>query len=182
MATRYVLAVPSRDWELGNPLELVRQPESFTRAVVLDSKIKWLISKLKKMLNILDKFNWRKYIQILSLPIIIYQVFNLIDNYLKYPTEVSVEWIPFRDSNNRLTYESIPAITVCYENYFQKLLFDEKIRIGFESKFKFKNYYNKFKCPALKINDTFTQNVCDYFLSGDWEYHCQSFLHDNSNE
>ena len=41
--------------------------------------------------------------------------------------DVSVEWIPLRDSLNRLSDESIPAITVCYEHIFDRFLFNEEI-------------------------------------------------------
>ena len=84
------------------------------------------------------------------MPIIIYQVFNLIDNVLKFPTEVSFEWIPYRDPNNRLKYESIPAITVYYENNFQKFLFDEKVRKGFEFKFNDNKYQDQISNLEIK--------------------------------
>ena len=52
--------------------------------------------------------------------------------------DVSVEWIPLRDSLNRLSDESIPAITVCYEHIFEKILFDEELNKYFENIFNFK--------------------------------------------
>ena len=40
-------------------------------------KVKLLISKFKRFLNILERLNWRKCIKYICLPIIIYQVYNL---------------------------------------------------------------------------------------------------------
>ena len=42
--------------------------------------------------------------------------------------DVSVEWFPYKDTENRLSDESIPAITVCYEHIFERLLFDEDLK------------------------------------------------------
>ena len=42
--------------------------------------------------------------------------------------DVSVEWFPYKDTENRLSDESIPAITVCYEHIFERILFDEELK------------------------------------------------------
>ena len=55
--------------------------------------------------------------------------------------DVSVEWIPLRDSLNRLSDESIPAITVCYEHIFEKILFNEELI----------EYFNKIILPYNNI-------------------------------
>ena len=93
-----------------------------------------LLNNFRRIITYLEHFNWKKFIQILSLPLIVFQIWKLTDEYLEYPIYVSVEWIPLRDSLNRLSDESIPAITVCYEHIFEKFLFDEELA----------EYFNKF--------------------------------------
>ena len=91
-----------------------------------------ILNKLRNFILFLKVLNWRKFIQVLSLPLILFQIWKLTDEYLEYPMDVSVEWIPLRDSLNRLSDESIPAITVCYEHIFEKFLFDEELVKYFE--------------------------------------------------
>ena len=67
--------------------------------------IKILLDKIRAFASILENMNLRRFIHIISFPIIIYQLWKLMDNYLKYGTEVSVEWIPYRNSENRLKIE-----------------------------------------------------------------------------
>ena len=92
--------------------------------------IHWM-KKLKIYVDYIDKVNWQIVLQVLTLPIIIYQIWDLTDDYLKYPMDVSVEWFPYKDSNYRLSDESIPAITVCYEHIFKRILFDKIIQDSF---------------------------------------------------
>ena len=82
---------------------------------------------------------------------------------------MSVEWIPYRDSENRLNNESIPAITVCFEHIFQRILFDEKVKKSFEYSFSnekiisstFQQVFNEFK---IKSNESFRINLTKYIL------------------
>ena len=94
--------------------------------------IHYLIAKLKNVILILDKIKWKLLIRFLTFPFILYQIWELTDSYLNYKTEVSVEWIPYRDSENRLKNESIPSITICFEHIFQRILFDPKLRASLE--------------------------------------------------
>ena len=110
----------------------------FNFILILFSKITLFFNKFRKIMIYFEIFNWKKLIQLLSLPLIVFQIWKLTDEYLEYPMDVSVEWIPLRDSLNRLSDESIPAISVCYEHIFEKFLFDEELVEYFE--FFLQNY------------------------------------------
>ena len=59
----------------------------------------------------------------------------LIDKYLQFPTQTSIEMIEYKDinNNNRISLQSFPAITICYENTFEDILFDPYIRKHYEN-------------------------------------------------
>ena len=71
--------------------------------------------------------------------------------------DVSVEWIPLSDSLNRLSDESIPAITVCYEHIFEKFLFDEELVEYFETTFN--TFSNGNNTQYLNTNNISTHNI-----------------------
>jgi len=60
---------------------------------------------------------------------------------LQYSTQTSIQLIKYKN-NNRIPLQSIPAITLCYENTFQDILFDHNIRQYFIN--------NVFNNPFLK--------------------------------
>src|SRR6266481_1844431 len=101
----------------------------------------------------------------MSVPVIIYQMWKLTDSYLKYETEVSVEWIPYRDSENILKSESIPAITVCFEHIFERILFDRKLKPGLENNLFVDYFYYDGENHlenidfAIKTNNTYISNI-----------------------
>ena len=133
--------------------------------------MKILLDNLKILIVNLKNFNWKRIIQIISLPFIVYQIWKLTDNYLNFPTEVSVERIPNRDSLNRLSDESIPAITVCYEHIFERFLFDDKQKeyfnymIGIIDK-EFDIYYEDEKSYIinLKTKNYYIQLFTKFFI------------------
>ena len=132
--------------------------------------IKFIMLNFRKIVSILEEVSWKLLISCITLPIILYQIWELTDSYLKYKTEVSVEWIPYRDSENRLKNESIPAITVCFEHIFQRILFDEKVKKGFHYSLRstekpLSNIYNHYqKYFEITSNDTYKINIINYIL------------------
>ena len=72
--------------------------------------------------------------------------------------DVSVEWIPLRDSLNRLSDESIPAITVCYEYIFEKFLFDEELKKYFNHYFEYDFIRKWIDFKLNYISDNFTSH------------------------
>ncbi len=78
---------------------------------------------IRIMIIILSRYNWKKITALITLPILIYQLFVIIQTYLQFSTEVSVQLIPFRDpENNHLKYDSFPAITVCTNTILDEII------------------------------------------------------------
>ena len=125
----------------------------------------YLLRKFKSIISYIDKINWKNVIHVLTLPFMLYQIWDLTDDYLKYPMDVSVEWFPYKDSNYRLSDESIPAITVCYEHIFERILFDENVQASFRYNF---NMTDRRFYPVKEIRvtkDPFIKNLISFYDS-----------------
>ena len=127
--------------------------------------IYWM-NKIMRIINIIDKINWNSVIKVLTLPFMLYQIWDLTDDYLKYPMDVSVEWFPYKDTNFRLSDESIPAITVCYEHIFERILFDENVQASFRYNLNLTIVRNFFQSIENKIQtkDPYIQNLIVLYL------------------
>ena len=104
-----------------------------------------LLKQFRLSIDFLDKINWKNVVKVFTIPFMLYQIWNLTDDYLKYPIDVSVEWFPLRDSLNRLSNNSIPAITVCYEHIFERILFDDEVKESFRYNLNLTNYNHLYK-------------------------------------
>ena len=89
----------------------------FEFLIILQNLKLIIILKIEK----LSKYKWRQIITLITLPIICFQISMLCDNYLQYSTQTSIQLIKYKN-NNRIPLQSIPAITLCYENTFQDIL------------------------------------------------------------
>ena len=85
-----------------------------------------LLIKLIHWFHFLEEYNWRKILSIICFPIFIHQVSQLIQSYLQFSTEVNINLISYRDSNDMIKLDALPAITVCVEQIFERLVSDEK--------------------------------------------------------
>ena len=94
----------------------------------LKLKINSFIKALKKILEFIEKHDLKTFLTLLSVPIFLYQIYELVDSYLQFSTEVSVEIISFKGSDNNISYHYLPAITVCNDHIFEELLFNKQIR------------------------------------------------------
>ena len=65
---------------------------------------------------------WRNVLTIMTFPVLLYQIYELVDSYLQFSTEVSVDIISYRDSENNIRYNVLPAISVCNEIIIDELL------------------------------------------------------------
>ena len=129
----------------------------------------YFVKKFKIGIKYIDKINWENVIKVFSLPFIIYQIWDLTDDYLKYPMDVSVEWFPYKDSNYRLSDESIPAITVCYEHIFERILFDQNIQDSFNYNMNHSKigyiYSLGYIEDRIQTNDTNIQNLIGFYYN-----------------
>ena len=85
-----------------------------------------LLINLIHLFHFLEEYNWRKILSIICFPIFILQVSQLIQSYLQFSTEVNINLISYRDSNDLIKLDALPAITVCVEQIFERLVSDEK--------------------------------------------------------
>ena len=89
--------------------------------------IKQFLTKLFQLIHYMEVYNWRKTLTIGSIPLLIIQFYQLIHTYLQFLTVVSVEIIPYRDTDKTIGFNSMPAITVCEENIFDLMINDKKM-------------------------------------------------------
>ena len=125
----------------------------------------YLMKKFKHLISYVNKINWKNVIHVLTLPFIIYQIWDLTDDYLKYPMDVSVDWFPYKDSNYRLSDESIPAITICYEHIFERILFDKNIQDSFIYNFNLTlniKFLDSLK-DIIQTNNTIIRNLAESY-------------------
>ena len=130
-----------------------------------------LLKKFRHSIDILDKINWKNVVKVFTIPFMLFQIWNLTEDYLKYPIDVSVEWFALRDSLNRLSNDSIPAITVCYEHIFERILFDKEVKESFRYNLNLTNYTHfyhlelKYTLPdnIKYLNDSYLKKLINHY-------------------
>ena len=76
----------------------------------------------------LEYYNWRKTLSFIFIPLLLIQFYQLINNYFKFSTEVSVKVIPYIDTNDNIELNVLPAVSLCEENIFERILNDKNMR------------------------------------------------------
>ena len=140
----------------------------------------FLFKALKKILVFIEKHDLKTFFTLLSVPIFLYQIYELVDSYLQFSTEVSVEIISYRDSDNNIRYNVLPAITVCNDHMFEELLFNKKIRSDLWDAINnpVSRYSNRYTShPQLdkdvfKSNNPFFRNLSQYY-----KYYSKNFFY-----
>ena len=113
-------------------------------------KIEYFI-KLINFIKYFERFNWRKFLLFLSLPVFLYQMLILINTYFRFATELTVEIKSYFDSENNIRYDSIPAITICVDNMFEYLIEENRSGITF--------YHNKTEQLSLYLYKSGIHNI-----------------------
>ena len=136
----------------------------------LKFKISSFFECLKGILVFIEKHDLRTFLILLSIPIFLNQIYELVDSYLQFSTEVSVEIISYRDSDNNIRYNQLPAITVCNDHIFEELLFNENIRpdiLGTINdpvvQFRYNYQESEIAKDTYNSNDPFIRNVSNYY-------------------
>ena len=89
------------------------------------------IFKVEKFIEIID---WKRLFTIISIPVLVFQFYTSINGYLDFSTELSFEFIPFNRNLTKYSLSDFPAITVCNEHIFDKILFEpELIEVYYQS-------------------------------------------------
>jgi len=115
-----------------------------------------IIQNINKLIKILLKYKLRKCMICLTLPIICYQIYILIDKYLSFSTQTSIEMIEYKEIDNKISLQSIPSITLCYENTFEDIFFDPYIRQYYITKL-----INKYIDPNSDVSKSITNSTLD---------------------
>ena len=69
---------------------------------------------------------WKKLFTILSIPVLIFQFYKSIEDYLQFSTEISFEFLEYNRNDTKYSLSDFPAITVCNEHIIDKILFEKK--------------------------------------------------------
>lgn len=125
-----------------------------------------LLNHLKRMVTLLEAYNWRKILIALTLPVICVQIYILVDNYLQFTTKTSVSMTPYLDANNTIPLRSLPAITVCYGTLFELILTDPDVRRYYTDsvlpniRYRSSSRYDS----MIKTSDNYTRDIATYYL------------------
>ena len=81
------------------------------------------ILKVEKFIGIID---WKRLFTIISIPVLIFQFYKSINDYLDFSTELNFDFIPYNRNITKYLLSDFPAITVCNEHIFDKILFESQ--------------------------------------------------------
>ena len=79
------------------------------------------IFNVQKFIEMID---WKRLFTIMSIPVLIFQFYTSINDYLYFSTELNFEFIPYNRNLTKYLFSDFPAITVCNEHIFDKILFE----------------------------------------------------------
>ena len=131
-----------------NILHLLRKMKIFR---LTRDKIVKFINMLKKFIELID---WKRLFTILSIPLLLFQFYKSIEDYLKFSTDLSFEFIEYNRNETKYSLTDFPAITVCNEEIFEELFFDQQYM---------KVYNFSFELDSLR-KDLYALNILDYFI------------------
>ena len=91
---------------------------------IFRTKVFKLIINIFKIQQFIETINWKRLFTIMSIPVLIVQLYKSIQYYLDFSTEISFEFIPYNRNLTKYSLSDFPAITVCNEHIFDKILFE----------------------------------------------------------
>ena len=129
-----------------------------------------IIRNLILIMDSIERLQWKRLLAIISCPFFAVQIYNLLEDFLQYSTQISVEFIAYNKSEGKYSINEFPSITVCNEHNIRNYLFDDEYRNQINSTLEMfrKGYFANFECKRSKINTTliysFSPSVILYFL------------------
>ena len=86
-----------------------------------------ILTKAINIVSILENISWKLLMKMMLIPMLFVQNYFLISDYFEYYTQISVEFPKYsiNESNNKISINEFPSITVCNEHKFEKILFGE---------------------------------------------------------
>ena len=92
---------------------------------LLKTKLIKFILIFENILIKIKNYNWSRIITFLTLPVLSYQAFLLITQYLRFTYYVSHEFQDYKLIDGKISINEYPAITLCNDNRFEELFFGE---------------------------------------------------------
>ena len=107
-------------------------------------KVNICIQKINTFLNYLHQINFSLISKIIFNPILIFELFSMIKLYFQYSTQTNYEFISYNISEDKYSLNEFPSITVCNEQLFDKIWFDNYYEKAIERDLneKYKSYHN----------------------------------------
>ena len=85
-----------------------------------------LLQSFKRFLIICQRLHWRAIISLLTFPIILMQLIDLIETYLQFSTQIDFDSVSNRGIDNKIPINIYPAVMFCSKFLFDKILFHPK--------------------------------------------------------
>ena len=85
------------------------------------------ILEILQIQQFVENINWKRLFTIMSIPVLIVQFYQTIEDYLSFSTSLSFSFIPYNRNNTKYSLSDFPAITVCNEHIFDKIFFEEEL-------------------------------------------------------
>ena len=96
----------------------------FLKIVVKNHIIEKIATKIISIIKFL-KLKFTLGIKIVSSLIILWQLFLLIETYLQFLTQTSVDLVKYRDITNNIPVNLLPSVMFCFKMNYDKILFNE---------------------------------------------------------
>ena len=87
-------------------------------------KINKFLQNINRILNYLHLINFSLISKIIFHPILIFELFSMIRLYFQYSTQINYGFIPYNISDDKYSLNEFPSITVCNEQLFDKIWFN----------------------------------------------------------
>ena len=88
-------------------------------------KFKKWFRKFNFLLDYLDKINFTLISKLIFNPILIYELISMVNLYFQYSTQTNYEFKSYNISDNKYSINEFPSITVCTEQLFGKIWFED---------------------------------------------------------
>ena len=81
---------------------------------------------IKNFLKKLERFKFKLFLTLLTFPLILMQLIDLIQTYLQFSTQIDFDLVSYRGNDNKIPINLSPAVMVCFEFLFDKIIFHQE--------------------------------------------------------
>ena len=120
---------------------------------------KWL-QKFNFLLDNIDKINFTLISKLLINPVLMYELLSMVNLYFQYSTQTNYEFKFYNISDNKYSINEFPSITVCTEQLFEKVWFEDY----YDFDTVIKSHFNDLSKKTFSLEKK-TQKICKNSLS-----------------